>query len=686
MLGLIGAALVVVFAGVAWVQWSTLALIKDSVADRTDSLTFAFGQLENEALRLSELMLRDSLQPGSVPPETLTLRYEIFVSRVMQAGGNGENLFDRIGHGKDPTLAQLQAFVASADPLIGEQARRRPEAQEIAALSARFNVLSGQLHDLTLAAYHHDSERTGVRDDAVQLQYRIAVGLTIFQSLLTLAFGVIVVRQLRSAERRRLSLEQLADELGRAQVAAESASRAKSMFVANMSHELRTPFHGLLGMLTLVENGPLTGEQQRHLRTARRSGQHLLSILNDVLDLSKLDSGGLPIEVAVTDMPRLFSEVLALMRPQAQEQGLSLQIALDDELPRRLVLDGKRFKQIMFNLIGNGIKFTRQGRVRVLVDWRQHPDWPAPIEASDATSPADPAAGRAAGDVASTAPREAARVLPAGLMRTSLRPGRARGGLLSVRVIDDGIGMDEDTLARLFQRFAQGDESIQRRFGGTGLGLEISRTLARRMGGDITASSQVGRGSEFSLQLPTEASFAPTQSGDDQVSIYTQPTDLVEPVVRSGRGAAAETGREAGVAARADQHRPATLGLRALVCDDNEVNRLLMQAFLERFGCEPVLCEDGAQAVALARCNHFDLILIDVHMPVLDGFAASCEIRAVLPPGEGPVIVAVTADALDDTRKRAAAIGIDELLPKPLDLADVEACVRRHFPHLLLPH
>jgi signal transduction histidine kinase/ActR/RegA family two-component response regulator len=630
-LGLVGATLLVAFAGVAWVQSRTLALLEESVADRTDNLTFAFGQLENESLRLGELLWRESLRPGSVPLDTLTLRYEIFVSRVIQAGGNGSNLFGRIEHGSDPTLRQLQDFVAAADPLIGEKADRKADQNagrpDLSVLLPRFDELGSRLHDLALAAYHHDAQSTGLRDDAVQLQYRIAIGLTVFQSLLTLVFAVIVVRQLRSAERRRHSLERLADQLGHAQEAAEAASRAKSMFVANMSHELRTPFHGLLGMLTLVEGGPLSIEQQRHLRTARRSGQHLLSILNDVLDISKLDSGGLDIDPSDTELPRLFSEVLALMRPQAHEHHLTLDVVLDHDLPRRLVLDGKRLKQILFNLIGNGIKFTRQGGVRVHASW---------------------------------APRVG-----------------TIGAMLTVRVSDDGIGMDAATLARLFERFAQGDDSIQRRFGGTGLGLEISRTLARRMGGDITVSSVKQRGSEFCLLLPAEPGFAPTVPGDDPASLYTQPDELAAPVWPPAGRLLPPSAPVASAGA------PHSHGLRALVCDDNEVNRLLMQAFLERFGCEPILCEDGAQAVALVRCNHIDFILMDVHMPVLDGFAATREIRTLLPGGSGPVIVAVTADRLDQTREQALSAGIDDLLAKPMDVSDLERCLRRHFPHLL---
>jgi signal transduction histidine kinase/ActR/RegA family two-component response regulator len=638
MLGLVGATLLVAFAGIAWVQSRTLALLEDSVAVRTHSLTFAFAQLESESLRLCEMLQRASLQPGGVPANALSLRYEIFVSRILQAAGNGrsdnnsDDLFARIGQSANPVRRQLLDFMEQADPLMGEKASRSPSTTDLVTLSSSADRLTAPLHDLALDAYHHDANSAGLINDAVQQQSRYAVGLTLFQSLLTLAFAVIVVRQLRSAEQRRQNLERLAEQLSHAQEVAEAASRAKSMFVANMSHELRTPFHGLLGMLTLVEAGPLNLEQRRCLHTARRSGQYLMSILNDVLDISKLDSGGLTIAPVDVEVPRLFSETLALMRPLAQEHQLTLDVQLDDDLPRRLVLDGKRLKQILFNLIGNGIKFTRQGGVRVRVQWQ-------------------PQAGR-----------------------------------LSVCVSDDGIGMDEATLQRLFQRFTQGDDSIQRSFGGTGLGLEISRMLARRMGGDITVSSVKNKGSEFCLVLPAEPGFAPSTPGSDS---GVDPTSQADAFDATGGAFLPAPAMRTAPAVPPAPAQPLLAGqmhnsLRVLVCDDNEVNRLLMQAFLGRFGCDPVLCEDGAQAVGLLRCNLFDFVLMDVHMPVLDGFAATRQIRAMLPPGEGPVIIAVTADPLDETRDMALACGIDDLLAKPMDPDDLQACLRRHFPHLLV--
>ncbi len=687
-LGLIGAILVVAFAGVSWVQSTTQKLLEESVASRTHSLTFAFGQVENEYLRLVDAMRSALAKSGAESRQDITLRYELFVSRVDQANAGEPDLLTRIGHGNDPIKRQLREFIARADRLIGEAAASDPSVAELEMLLAELVPMARALHDLSLDAYHRDAETAGRRDDAVQLQHRIAIGLTVFQSLLTLVFAVVVVRQLRLAERRQASLERLAEELRQAQVAAESASRAKSMFVANMSHELRTPFHGLLGMLTLVEGGPLSPTQKRHLRTARRSGEHLLSILNDVLDISKLDTGGVDIVAVETDLMRLFDEVQALMEPQALERGLLLWFEFAPDLPQRLLIDGKRLKQILFNLIGNAIKFTKRGHILIAVTWRV--DGYSRFETASGlhdTLPLglDPAAptSRSGDELASPSTSVSPRFsVSASSSVTPGAPGRV--GQLCVRVADTGIGMDKATLARLFQRFAQGDDSIQRRFGGTGLGLEISRTLARRMGGDLTARSELGSGSEFCVLLPAEAGFADTQPAD-LLGPSTQPSTLPGAVGRPG--VLVDPGH-AGAPPTSHMHLDAmapvvdasVVALRVLVCDDNEVNRLLLQAYLANLGCDPVMCEDGSQAVALARCNRFDLVLMDLHMPVLDGFGATEAIRALAPRDIGPVIVAVTADPLPETRQRADTAGIDDLLPKPLDVDDIAACLRRHFP------
>jgi signal transduction histidine kinase/CheY-like chemotaxis protein len=635
VLVLIGLSLAVVLATVAWLQGRILQLAEESVASRTDNLTYGLGQLQADYLRLSDLLHREQLVPGSVPRDQLVLRYEIFVSRVRQSGTEGSDFFARMGQTANPVRLQLEHFVMEADPWLAETASGVPDAATLTHLATDADQLANGLGDLVRAAYHSDAELLTLSTEAVERQSRYAVGLTAFLSLLTLGFAGVLVRLLMLSERREHELEQLTAELGQARAVAEAAAQGRSSFIANLSHELRTPFHGLLGMLTLIGLGPLEHEQKRHLRTARRSGEHLLSILNEVLDASKIDAGGADVSPKELDLRRLLDEVLSLMRPQARERGLALRVSLGEDVPRRLVLDGKRVRQILFNLIGNGLKFTREGEVRLALQWQ-------------ALAPGDPGRGR-----------------------------------LVIDVIDTGLGMDEATLGRLFQRFEQGDASIERRFGGTGLGLEISRTLARGMGGDITVRSAPGRGSCFTLSLPCEIGFAPTEPQDD-VGQSARGSELMG---LSGAASATMPLQPTDVtgAAPAVTATPAAglNGLRVLVCDDNEVNRLLLQAFLGHLGCEPLLCDDGAQAVALTRCNAFDLIFMDMHMPGLDGVTATRQIRARAGVDAPAVIVAVTADALTNGRVNGDDPGLfDEVLPKPLDLEELEACLRRHFPHL----
>jgi signal transduction histidine kinase/ActR/RegA family two-component response regulator len=655
---LIGVSLLLAFAAVFWAQMRTLRLLESSVADRNDSLTFAFTQLEYEHLKLGESLRLHVAAPSAVALDDIRMRYELFVSRVQQLETGARDMYAVIGHPGDPLKAALRAMVTLADPVLGEAAQRVPDEAELRALLARLDALAQPLHDLALDAYHTDSERIGHTDDAFREHYLLALTLTGFQTLLTVIMAALLVNQLRQAERKRRALLKLTDELRQAQHEAESASRAKTAFVANMSHELRTPFHGLLGMLALLAQSRLQPEQQRLLRTARASGEHLMSILNDVLDVSKLDAGSLHIDARNTALLRLLDDVHAIMLPLARHRNLSFELDVRPRVPARVVVDAVRLRQILFNLVGNAIKFTKRGGVTIVVDWDLMACRGDDAAAASGAAPLDGDTGAIPG---------------AGV--PARRPGQLADHLL-VQVIDTGIGMDEATMGRLFQRFAQGDDSIQRRFGGTGLGLEISRTLARRMGGDIGAQSLPGQGSTFSLCLPLEA-VDEVEAVPSEAQQLTQPAELLMSPVRAGLPAAGPATRPALLPRSEPQ---ANERLRVLVCDDNEVNRLLMQAYLEGLAGEVVMCEDGAQAVALVRCNAFDLVMMDVHMPVLDGFAATREIRALMPREDGPVVVAVTADPLEDTRIEARAAGIDDVLPKPVDAAQVEACVRRLFP------
>ena len=389
----------------------------------------------------------------------------------------------------------------------------------------------------------------------------------------------------------------MAESLSAARLEAESANRAKSTFLANMSHEIRTPFHGMLGMMSLLQDARLTPQQAGFLETAKESAQHLLTILNDILDISQLETGKLQVSPEPVDLLQLINEVGALMRVQAQAKGLALRVAVSPEVPRWVRADGTRVKQILFNLLSNAVKFSNSGSVEL-----------------------------------------AASVT-------------ATGGL-EFTVSDTGIGMDEATLARLFQRFMRADESTSRRHGGTGLGLEISRDLARVMGGDITVRSAPGAGSTFTVTLPLPPA-EPALPASAPVPLPARSSSAVTPPA-------------------------APRALRVLVAEDHPVNRAYMEAVLDKLGHTAVFSEDGDGAVRAMQADVFDVVLMDLHMPGMDGFAAARAIRA-MPGASGRVpIVALTADAFREARDRAREAGMDGFLTKPAHLPQLRDVLSRY--------
>jgi hypothetical protein len=390
-----------------------------------------------------------------------------------------------------------------------------------------------------------------------------------------------------------------------------------------MSHELRTPFNGMLGMLSLLASSSLDAEQADHLHTARQSATHLLELLNDILDISKLESGRLEISPHALDLHRLLREVHALMALNAEAKHLTLRVSVHDNVPQWVQADGKRLKQILFNLMSNAVKFTDQGEVTL--------------------------------DVAVEGPLQG-----------------SAGHALCMVVRDSGIGMDAAMVERLFQRFAQGDASTSRRYGGSGLGLEISRSLARLMGGDITVNSSPGLGSSFTLRLTLPAA-EPTQA-----SMHTHDLRaLPDPAARAAPSTASATDPP---------------GLDLLVADDHPVNRKFMAILLARLGHRVRLAVDGAQAVEQVKQCVPDLVFMDLHMPVLDGMQATLALRAMPPPMGSVPIIALTADAFSDTRERVIAAGMNNFMAKPVQSDDIEALLTARFgdrargPQAVPPH
>jgi signal transduction histidine kinase len=554
------------------------------------------AQLCAEIARLDEVLTMSANMASATGEARWQQRYDEHVgdldAAIAALRAISPRLFDQeLGGDTDAANRRLVAMETKAFELV--------RAGQVAAARA---VLDGADYAADKAIYAAGNARaqlalTALVDAERLVAQRVSLVSMIATGVLTL---VAAAAWWALANRSRAARANATLAIAKAQaVAAEEASRQKSRFVADISHELRTPLTAILGYAELLadESYPSSQRNEAHA-TILRNGRHLLEVVNDLLDVAKLEAGQLQIAVAPTDPVVVVEDVASLMRVRAHAKGLQLEVEFATPVPRSLATEALRLRQILVNLVGNAVKFTECGLVRVVVGH-------------------DVVAGR-----------------------------------MTFAVVDQGVGMRPDQVGRLFADFGQVDEDNERRSVGTGLGLCLSRRLAVMLGGDIEVRSELRRGSTFTLWLPA---VAPAEQ-------LWQP-EAGPRAPRPGVVASPASGR--------------LRGRRILLAEDGPDNQRLVSWLLAREGADVVVVGDGKQALdafAAAGSRPFDLVLMDMHMPEIDGYRATELLRergAALP------IVALTANAMTDDRQRCLRSGCSDYLSKPIDRQQLVALCDR---------
>jgi len=576
------------------------ALVEQSQL-RVDSQAAPAFLLDREFLRFQHALELYLYKTTPVPKDDVLLRLDMLASKadIVRESPSMAFIF------KDPdnieSVEKIDEFVQRAQQALNTS---DSGSKELRQLSQDMAAFTAQAHSLGTSADLMASIVMEQQYADLLTQNRQITWLTLALLVFLMATAVGLLSRHRSQQKENAALTTLNEQLRQAQQDAEAASRGKSLFLANMSHELRTPFNGIMGILSVLASTPLSPPQADLIHTVNNSAEHFLKLLNDILDTSALESGKISIQTEAVDLRTLMMDVHAIMLPLALQKNLNFTLL---DIPAQafwVKSDGTRLRQILLNLLNNAIKFTEKGQVGLQFQ-----------QSSDATGQQ----------------------------------------FFEFAVIDTGIGIHEESLSKLFQRFYQVDSGLSRQSSGAGLGLEISLGLARLLRGDILVESQPDQGSTFRVKLPLVPHTPAVPA------VISPPTEDATTQVKH-------------------------ISLRILVAEDHPVNQKFLEVLLQRMGHTATFCDNGALALQALQEQDYDVVLMDIHMPVMDGLTATSHIRALPSEKSNIPVIVLSADVYSEARDKAAVVGVNAFIPKPVQAQELQTTLHLHVVSKLAQH